>query len=135
MRKIIPILVLVFSVSILCVAQDVTIASIKWNSVQTFNTVLGMSLEEATDLITYGKAKIEWKNLDGSIRKSFQVVELVGDWIDIREVGQIVYEVKEGENSGTITLRKTPDEIIISITIVGDDVSLTQLKIQNIQVL
>lgn len=134
MIKILPILLLTcFCLS--SKAQNVKTATIQWSSVRTMDINKGDSKDEATTLTNYGTTRFEWKNEDGSIRKTFQVIEVVGDWTNAALPGSLTFEVKDGTNSGTITIRKDDQSTRALLVIVTDPPQVTELTIQSSQVL
>ncbi|HEY8938158.1 MAG TPA: hypothetical protein VIM65_23210, partial [Cyclobacteriaceae bacterium] len=72
MKKLITILFLTF----LCLgakAQNVKTSTIQWSSVKTMDINKGDSKDESTTLTNYNTTRFEWKNEDGSLRKTFQI--------------------------------------------------------------
>ena len=95
----------------------------------------GDSNDEATTLTNYGTNRFEWKNADGSIRKIFQIIEVVGDWSNAASAGSLTFEVTDGTNSGTITIRKDDQSTRALMVIVTDPPQVTELTLQSSQVL
>jgi len=107
----------------------------QWSSIKTMDVNKGSSKDEVSSLINYGTTRFEWKNQDGSIRKTFQVIEVIGDWTNAALPGNLTFEVTDGTNSGTITIRKDDQGIKVLMVIVTDPAQVTELTIQNLQAL
>jgi hypothetical protein len=114
-------------------AQNVTTATIAWTSNQTTDIKLGDSKDETTVLTTYGSDRIEWKNQNGSLRKSFRVLEIIGEWINVENDGSIQFKVTDMTNAGTITIRKEGGITKIIISLATDASQVTELTIQSSQ--
>jgi len=115
-------------------AQNVKNSTIQWSSVKTMDINKGDSKYEATTLTSYNTSSLEWKNEDGSLRKTFQIIEIVGDWSNAATPGSLTFEVKDGTNSGTITIRKDDQNTRALLVIVTDPPQVTELTIQSSQV-
>lgn len=135
MQKIIYTLALVFSATMLSTAQSITTSTIKWSSTQTFNVSLGDWTEEVTSLISNASTSLVWKNQDGTIRKSFQVIEVIGEWSNVNTDGRVQYEVTDGQFSGTISIRKQGTDTKILIAMASDTPETKELTIQSLQLL
>lgn len=98
-------------------AQSVTTTNIKWNSQSTLKADDGQQIEEVTEVITYGTASIVWRDVNGSQRKNFQIIEAIGEWPNITQPGWVQYEVTDGTFSGTISIRKSETETKIFIAV------------------
>ncbi len=116
-------------------AQNIHTATIQWNADRIFNATSGQWSEQATALVTYGTSRIEWKNSNGSIRSRFQVIELVGEWGNTAEDGFVQYEITDGTNSGTVTIRKEAGETKVLISIGTAEPTLEELTITSKQTL
>jgi hypothetical protein len=129
------VLVLVISSNVKSVAQNIASTTIAWNAERVFNATTGQWMEQATSIVTYGNSRIEWKNSNGSIRSRFQVIELIGEWSNIGSEGHVQYEITDGANSGTITVRKEGGEIKVLISIGSSTPTLEELTIVSTQIL
>ncbi|HTJ52108.1 MAG TPA: hypothetical protein VL443_21750 [Cyclobacteriaceae bacterium] len=116
-------------------SQNVKTSTIQWSSVKTMDINKGDSNDEATTLTNYGTTRFEWKNQDGSMRKNFQIIEVVGDWTNAASDGSLTFEVTDGTNSGTITIRKDDQNTKVLMVIVTDPPQVTELTIQSLQAL
>src|SRR5690349_8448698 len=81
-------------------SQDISTSNIEWSSISTFNASEGEWVEEQTSLTTYSLQRVVWRNSNGSTRKTFQIVEVMGTWTNISNDGKIQYEVTEGNYNG-----------------------------------
>ena len=134
MKKLLPILFLMcFYLS--AKAQNVKTSTIQWSSTKTMDINKGDSNDEATTLINYGTTRFEWKNSDGGMRKTFQIIEVIGDWTNAASTGSLTFEVTDGTNSGTITIRKDNQNTKVLMVIVTDPPQVTELTIQSSQAL
>jgi hypothetical protein len=125
-------------------AQNIKTSTIKWTSSATFTVNEGYLADETTYLTSFGSSSLEWRNEDGNLLKSFQIVEVIGDWSNPGTNGSLQYEIKDGTNSGTVTIRKTADGTKILFVIVSgsssngpasDPPQTIELTIQSFQTL
>lgn len=113
-------------------AQSAQTFTTQWISVQTLDVNAGTWVEGVTTLILYGNDRLEWKNQDGSIRKTFLINESIGSWASIGTAGRVQYEITEGNNNGTVTLIKTTQSTKALIVIASETPQLFELTIQNL---
>jgi hypothetical protein len=118
-------------------AQNITTQTIRWHINQTQEVNAGKISEDPDQIVSYGTTKIEWKNSQGIIKKTFTISETNGSWTNVQSIGSILYEVNAGEQLGTVRISRTSSELTIRITLIkGDDVdpdfyemSVTDLEI------
>ncbi len=135
MQKVISSLIFVFVGTILCTAQNITTSSVKWNSTQTFNVSLGQWTEEVTSITSNASTNLVWKNQDGSIRKTFKIIEMIGEWDNVNTDGGVQYEITDGQFSGSISIRRQGNDIKILIAMASDTPDTKELTIQSLQLL
>ena len=87
-------------------AQDITQQTISWSITKMQDMTGGEFSEEQATLITYGRTKVELKSYDGSFRWTLEVVEAIGVWNNVNNVGSITYEVRGENGNGTLTFQK-----------------------------
>jgi hypothetical protein len=133
MKKIL-LLILLNATTMLAWSQDIATATIKWNSESTFDAGSGNRTVENTS-VTTRQNTVEWRNDDGSMRKSFQIIERIGEWNNISGDGQVQYEVTDGQYSGTISVRKNGSETKILMVIASGESGTTELIIAGYQTL
>src|SRR5689334_21357276 len=128
---------LLFLVSIVSFswAQDIITSTIKWNSTTTYNASYNNSTEEVTSLTSTASTNLIWKNEDGTIRKAFQIIEVIGEWSNVKTDGRIQYEVTDGQFSGTISIQKQDGNTKILIAMAYDTPDTKELMIQGLQLL
>jgi hypothetical protein len=144
MKKILLIFLPAILLSITSYTQNVKTSTIKWTSSATFTVNEGYLADEITYLTSFGSSSLEWRNEDGNLLKSFQIVEVIGDWSNPGTNGSLQYEIKDGTNPGTVTIRKTADGTKILFVIVSgsssngpasDPPQTIELTIQSFQTL
>jgi hypothetical protein len=144
MRKILLLLLPGILLTVVSYAQNIKTSTIKWTSSVTLTVNEGYRAEETTYLTSFGSSRLEWKDQEGSILKSFQIVEVIGDWSNPNTNGSLQYEIKEGTSNGTVTIRKTADGTKILFVIVSSPASqgpvsdppqTIELSIQSFQTL
>ena len=114
-------------------AQNISSSNIRWNSGAT--KLENQTTAERTYVLTFGRERIEWKNDDGSLRASFQIVEMIGEWTDVASTGTIQCEVTDGRNSATLTITKKSSGTTISIAIASNPPKTYELFIETTQLL
>lgn len=135
MKRIISTLLLTIILLPFAKAQNVTTNNIKWNSQSTLEANEGQQTEEATSFITHGTTNMEWKEANGTIRKNFQVIQIIGQWTDASQPGWMQYEVTDGTASGTISIKKNATETKVFIALVSEPPQSYVLTINGYQVL
>ncbi|HEY8935921.1 MAG TPA: hypothetical protein VIM65_11900 [Cyclobacteriaceae bacterium] len=134
MKKFITILFLTF----LCLglkAQNVKTSTIQWSSIRTIDGSKGENKDEVTTLTNFSTTRFEWTNEDGSLRKTYQIIEVVGNWTNAATPGSLTFEVTDGTSSGTITIRKDDNQNTNVLMVIGTDPQITELTIQSLQAL
>lgn len=117
-------------------AQDITTATISWAVTQTQAVNTGDITESEDRVISHGQSTIEWTDRHGVVKKSFTISEVNGSWANVQTPGTILYEVQNGEESGTITFQRTANEILIRILILrGEEIpDIYEMTISTITV-
>ena len=107
MKKII-LAVVILTGSMLQAQAQMNMSSLEttWTSSKTFDANNGIWSEETTSLTLHGRERMVWKNANGSIRKTFLVNEIRGEWSSLETEGSVQYEITEGNTNGTITIQK-----------------------------
>ncbi len=125
----------IFSITTFSWSQNVTTSTVKWNATQTFNVSLGTWTEEVTSITSNGSSSLVWKNQDGSIRKTFQIIEMIGEWGNVNMDGGVQYEITDGQFSGSISIRRQGNDTKILIAMASETPDTKELTIQSLQLL
>lgn len=120
----------IFALPIAAFSQERSTSSITWTSTNTFSVEEGNSVSENTTLMCIGGDHIEWRNADGTIRKSFQVIETIGDWYSIGDEGRIQYEIVDGNTNGSISIQKNMQGTKALLVLVSNDTQSYELTLQ-----
>jgi hypothetical protein len=131
MKYIVPLLIIILPVCGL--AQNVRTSTIKWGSDRTFNVTTGQWTDEATSLITNSSSTFQWKKYDGTVIKSLQIVETVGDWTNTSEDGKIQFEIKDGQINGTISIQRKNQQVKVLMVFATESPTVLELAIENVQ--
>jgi hypothetical protein len=129
--KYIALLVIVIS-PVLAFSQNVKTSTLRWSSHRTFDVSNGQSKDEFTSIISAASG-IVWKNADGTTRKTFQVVEVIGEWSDPASDGKIQFEVNDGQSNGSVSIQRKENVTRVLIVIGTEPPTLQELTIQNFQ--
>jgi hypothetical protein len=113
-------------------AQDISNATMQWNSTSTFDVNLGSSTDENTALVLTGRSTITWKNDDGSVRKTFSVSEFVGEWSSLNNGESLRLEISNSTDIGSVTITKNSNgnKAVISISSSSNESSVYELLLQ-----
>jgi hypothetical protein len=118
--------------------QDITTANLTWHA-SNVNDVNSGEREflDNEKLITYGSERIEWRKADGSIKYSYTINNVGGSWGNVKNNGSIVYQFKNGDQLGTVTLERSNNEIMIRVLLGKDDElpEIYEIKIEKITTL
>jgi len=135
MKKYIVMLMIVMVSAIAGKAQDITSTTMRWNSSRFFDGTAGVWHEEATYLVTQGTTKIQWFNANGSLRKSIQVAEVIGEWTDASTPGLLQYKGTEIQGSCSITIQKNAQETKVLLVFKAPSPQVYELLVIGNQVL
>jgi hypothetical protein len=113
--------------------QNISTVDISWHASQTFDITTGTMTENSDTIISRGASQLEWKKADGSTRL-FTVSEVIGQWTNITQVGEIVYEVNDETTQGTVTFVKAAGATIIRLMMTGETPFFYELIISGYQV-
>jgi hypothetical protein len=94
---------------LLCItsySQNIKTSTIAWGSAQSFNISTGENKMESQTITTTATTSVVWKKADNT-QLTFTVSEVLGQWNDIKQNGEITYEVTSEQVRGTITFLKT----------------------------
>jgi hypothetical protein len=116
-------------------AQDIKTSSIAWNSTNVFNPVTGELSQGQNTVVSNSATSVEWQKPDGTTIQ-FNVVEVVGQWTNVNNNGQIIYEVSNADTNGNITFTKTSAVTRIRLLLIKgeDEPVVSELSIDNYQV-
>lgn len=119
-------------------AQNIVTENLSWyiSSMDDINNGERIAAENEK-LITYGAERIEWLNADGSIKHTYSVNNVGGNWENVSSSGSIIYQFKDGDQLGTITFERAKSEIIVRVLLGKDDAlpEIYEIKIQKITTL
>jgi len=129
--------ILVFSLLLWTVSvqsQDILTTTISWNSTNTLDVTSNNSVSEATTFSNNQSINFNWKNSDGTIRKTYQIIEAIGKWSNVSNDGRMQYEVTDGRLSGTISIVKQGVNTKIKIAMEASPPETVELTITSIQI-
>jgi hypothetical protein len=113
--------------------QNISTADISWHVSKTFDITTGDMTETADTIISRGASQLEWKKTGGSTRL-FTVSEVIGQWTNITQAGEITYEVNDDTTQGTVTFVKAESTTIIRLMMTGEAPFFYELIISGYQV-
>jgi hypothetical protein len=116
-------------------AQNVKTTKLQWNVSSIFNAALGQTLEDQQQFISESDT-LKWKNSAGELLHAYNVLETLGNWTNVNQMGSILYKIAEGERRGTIEISNQIDTYRIRIAITdGDSQQAFELTAQSFQTL
>lgn len=104
---------------------------VSYSSIKTFDILSGNIVYESTILAVFDESKIEWQESNGVLRKRYAVQEKIGSWSASSTNSRVVYEVKDGNANGTITMTKESGRTKVLIVMVYDEASSIELTIEE----
>jgi len=111
-----PLLVLIVSAH----AQDISLATINWNSYSAFNVQTGDVSTDRVTFINYGNDHVDVNQNNAT--ETFTITGTVGQWTNIAVAGQIRFNIAAGEKSGAITFVRTSSTAIrVKLMIMHDE--------------
>lgn len=131
MKTLLLVIFVILLLPVKVLSQERSISSITWTSTSTFNVEQGTTVEEITSLYYIGNERFEWRNNDGSLRRAFQVIETLGDWLSIGSEGSVHYEIVDGNTNGSVTIQKNAQGTKALIVLVSGETQSYELTLQN----
>lgn len=135
MKKILPFLILFVATVVTGHAQNIASITISWSSTSTFYAEEGKTTEEETQLVTHGSNSVEWKNSDGTVRKNYQVLEVINGWSNVTVAGSAQFKISDGQNGGLLLIERVDGGIKARIAIGSEEPELIELTIISHEVL
>ncbi len=86
-------------------------------------------------MVIQGKTKIQWFNANGSLRKSIQVAEVIGEWADVTTPGLLQYEGADLQGSCSVTVQKNAQETKVLLVFGSSSPQVYELLVTGNQVL
>lgn len=119
-------------------AQNITTDNLSWYISSVYDVNLGEHVPSDNEkLITYGSDRIEWHNADGTIKHTYKVTNVGGNWSNVSNNGSIVYQFTNGDQLGTVTFERAKNEIMVRVLVTKDDTlpEIYEIKIEKITTL
>lgn len=114
MKSLLPYLFTGVSFLLTAQAQDIRSSTIDWNIASTTKLDPFEIFEGSATLTTIKGKSVKWRKADGSVT-TFWVNEVLGNWPDVKQAGEITFEVAVDEQRGTITFSRNGQDIKIRI--------------------
>jgi hypothetical protein len=96
-------------------AQDVKTTNLSW-SVSGLSDLRTSKSESYTCVFeTQGTRDIVWKQRRGSYSTTLNVSSVEGTWLDIKSIGQVVYQVSVDGQSGTLTFERSDAGLFVTL--------------------
>lgn len=114
-------------------AQNIRTATISWHTTQAFDISTGTTTEVADTIISRNTSELEWRKANGTAQ-IFTVSEVIGQWTDIDNNGEIVYEAGNENMRGTITFIRAGGITRIRLMMTGETLVAYELTISHHQV-
>jgi hypothetical protein len=94
-------------------AQNIRTSTISWHVTQAFDINTGTTTDVTDTIISVSASQLQWKT-DNST-KIFTVSEVIGQWTDVDNNGEIVYEASCENLRGTVTFLRSAGVIRIRL--------------------
>lgn len=102
-------------------AQSITSATLTWRADACLDVNTGMSSATFDQLVSYGNARIEWRSIQGDLKRTFTILEVNGQWDNVNHAGSILYEVENGGRRGTVQFSRTGGAVTIHVVLLKDE--------------
>src|SRR6187399_1210216 len=86
-------------------AQSVTTSTIQWNVTDVDNTSAGIHDGAGDKLVSYPGNRVEWKDVNGNLKFSFEILSTIGTWDDVAEGGLIHFNFQLEGQSGDVIIQ------------------------------
>lgn len=113
-------------------AQNIRTSSISWHITQAFDINTGTTTDVTDTIISINTSQLQWQT-NGST-KTFTVSEVIGQWTDIENNGEIVYEAGNESMRGTVTFIRTGSITRIRLMMTGETLVAYEFTISGYQV-
>jgi hypothetical protein len=102
-------------------AQNVASTTITWKVDGSLDVNAGISNATVDQLVSYGSERIEWRDGTGSVKATFEIIEVNGQWTNVMNNGAILYEVRSNGRQGTIQFSRVNGIPAIQIVLLKPD--------------
>lgn len=116
-------------------AQNIHTTPIRWNVASAFDANSGEMSLESSMFISHPD-HLEWKTADGSIKYTLKIVETNGSWTSIANNGQVIFEVDQEGQRGTVQFSKNGAEVKVKLMLLTQETPIIfELTISNTELL
>lgn len=98
-------------------SQNINQGNITWNSTSAVDQQGNSSLNHICSFITHGNSSVDWSQAGGSRVSHFTVSSVSGQWSNIALDGQAVYNIQDGNVTGTITFARSAGQVSVHLNL------------------
>lgn len=120
------------AIAISACAQNIRTSATSWHITQAFDINTGTTTNVTDTIISVNTSQLQWQT-NGST-KTFTVSEVIGQWTDIDNNGEIVYEAGNESMRGTVTFIRAGGAMRIRLMMTGETLVAYEFTIQGYQV-
>jgi hypothetical protein len=115
-------------------AQNISSGALVWEVDACLDVSTGISNEATDQILSYGNERIEWRDGAGSVKATFEIIEVNGQWANVRNNGAIVYEVRCDGRPGTIQFSRAEGKHSIRIILLkpSEDPDIHRLSVSTV---
>jgi hypothetical protein len=115
-------------------AQNISSGTLIWKVDASLDVSTGISNEAAEQVLSYGNERIEWRDGAGSMKATFEIIEVNGQWTNVMNNGAILYEVRSDGRLGTIQFSRADGKHSIRIILLkpSEDPDIHRLSVSTV---
>jgi hypothetical protein len=110
-------------------AQNIETSTLRWK-IETCLDVNTGTLNTAFDqLISYGNGRIEWRSIQGDLKRTFSILETNGQWLNVAQNGSILFEIESDGRRGTVQFIRSGGTITIQVILLREEGNAEQFTL------
>lgn len=120
MKKILLVVALIIP-GFLVKAQNIATTTLAWKVDACLDVNTGTSGTAYDQVLSYSNARIEWRSIQGDLKRAFTILEVNSQWANVAQNGTILYEVESEGRRGTVQFSRTAGVVSIHVLLLRDD--------------
>jgi hypothetical protein len=128
MKKYIAVLILTLAATGLH-AQNIATTTLSWKADACLDVNTGVVSTIYDQVLSYSNTRIEWRTIQGDLKRTFTILEVNGQWSNAAQNGAILYEVESDGRRGTVKFSRTAGATSIHVLLLRDDGNAEQFTL------
>jgi hypothetical protein len=112
-------------------AQNIATTTLVWKVDACLDVNTGVSSNAYDKVLSYSNTRIEWRSIQGDLKRTFTILDVNGQWSNVAQNGAILYEVESDGRRGTVQFSRTAGEVSIHILLLQDEGNAEQFTLSG----